>query len=86
MPGTPMIVQMLASSPMLISVLNSVLIGAIVALSILQVGGDTLIAVVGSVIAFVLGIGAFLAYARREITAVRTDFEPRFPTKVPADT
>ncbi len=40
-PGTPMIVQMLASSPMLISVLNSVLAGAIVALAVLQLGGGT---------------------------------------------
>lgn len=73
LPGTPMIVQMLASSPMLISVLNSVLIGAIVALLTLQVGGGTQVAVAGSVIAFLVGVGAFLGYARREITAVRTD-------------
>lgn len=80
LPGTPMIVQMLASSPMLISVLNSVLIGAIVALLVLQLGGGTMVAVIGSVIAFILGMAAFLAYARREISAVRARFEPRFPT------
>ena len=85
MPGTPLIVMMLASSPMLISVLNSVLIGAIVALLVLQLGGGTAIAVVASVIAFILGMGAFLAYARREITAVRTGFKPKFPTKGQAD-
>jgi hypothetical protein len=85
LPGTPMIVQMLASSPMLISVLNSVLIGAIVALLTLQLDGGTPVAVAGGVIGFVVGMAAFLAYARREITAVRTHFEPRFPTKAPVD-
>jgi hypothetical protein len=84
-PGTPMIVQMLASSPMLISVLNSVLIGAIVALLILQVGGGTVIAVVASVIAFIAGMASFLMYAGRQITGVRAEFEPRFPTKAPVD-
>ena len=85
LPGTPLIVQMLASSPMLISVLNSVLIGAIVAILILQLDGGTLAAVVGGVVGFILGMAAFLAYARREITAVRRDFEPRFPTKAAVD-
>jgi hypothetical protein len=84
-PGTPMIVQMLASSPMLISVLNSVLIGAIVALLILQVGGGTVIAVVASVIAFIAGMASFLTYAGRQIAGVRAEFEPRFPTKPSVD-
>ncbi len=85
LPGTPMIVQMLASSPMLISVLNSVLIGAIVALVTLQVGGGTSVAVLASVLAFTVGMAASLAYARREMSAVHAGFEPRFPTKAPTD-
>jgi hypothetical protein len=85
LPGTPMVVQMLASSPMLISVLNSVLIGAVVALLVLQLGGGTTGAVIGSVIAFIVGMAAFLAYARREISAVRARFVPGFPTKAPTD-
>ena len=86
LPGTPMVVQMLASSPMLISVLNSVLIGATVALLVLQVDGGTSVAVAGSVFAFAVGMAAFLAYARREISAVRAAFQPRFPTGDATDT
>lgn len=86
LPGTPMVVQMLASSPMLISVLNSVLIGATVALLVLQVDGGTAVAVAGSVFAFAVGMAAFLAYARREISAVRAAFQPRFPTGDATDT
>lgn len=80
-PGTPMIVQMLASSPMLISVLNSVLAGAIVALAVLQVGGGTLPALGAAVAAFVAAMAAFLAYARRQISGVRKEFVPLFPTR-----
>jgi hypothetical protein len=75
----------LVAQAMLISVLNSVLIGAIVALLILQVGGGTVIAVVASVIAFIAGMASFLAYAGRQIAGVRAELEPRFPTKAPVD-
>lgn len=85
LPGTPMIVQMLASSPMLISVLNSVLAGAIAALAVLQVGGGTLPAIGAAVVAFALAMGAFLAYARRQISGVRREFVPRFPTRPGSD-
>jgi len=85
LPRTSILVQMLASSPMLISVLNSVLIGAIVALLVLQIGGGTVLAVAAGVVAFVAGMASFLAYARREIAGVREGFEPRFPTKTSVD-
>jgi hypothetical protein len=75
----------LVAQAMLISVLNSVLIGAIVALLILQVGGGTVIAVVASVIAFIAGMASFLTYAGRQIAGVRAELEPRFPTKTPVD-
>lgn len=76
-PGTPMIVQMLASTPMLISVLDSVLLGAIVALGVLQAGGGSGLAVVTSIVGFAIGMVALLAYARREIASVRGPFGPR---------
>jgi hypothetical protein len=86
MPGTPMLVQMLASSPMLISVLNSVLAGAIVALGVLQVGGGTVPAIGAAIVAFILAMAAFLEYARRQISGVRKEFVPLFPTRPPTDT
>jgi hypothetical protein len=81
MPGTPMIVQMLASSPMLISVLNSVLMGAIVALVVLQVDGGTLPALGAGVIGFLGSMIGFLAYARRQITGARERFAPTAPAE-----
>jgi hypothetical protein len=86
MPGTPMLIQMLASSPMLISVLNSVLAGAIVALAVLQVGGGTVPAIGAAIVAFILAMAAFLEYARRQISGVRKEFVPLFPTRPPTDT
>ncbi|HJQ87517.1 MAG TPA: hypothetical protein VJ820_08665 [Propionibacteriaceae bacterium] len=86
LPGTPLLVQMLASSPMLISVLNSVLAGAIVALAVLQVGGGTLPALGAGVVAFVASMAAFVWYAGRQISGVRDAFAPRFPTRPAPDT
>jgi hypothetical protein len=78
-PGTPMIVQMLASSPMLISVLNSVLAGAIVALAVLQLEGGTPAALMGGIVTFALALLAHFWYARRQIQGVRDEFVARFP-------
>ncbi len=79
-PGTPLIVQMLASSPMLISVLNSALVGSIAALAVLQLEGGTLAAFGAAVIGFTASLLAFLQYARRQINAARASFTPAFPT------
>ncbi len=83
MPNTPLIVQMLASSPMLISVLNSVLVGAIAALAVLQFEGGTLVALGAAVIGFMASMLAFLQYARRQISAARAGFNPLFPAVAP---
>ena len=84
-PKTPMIVQMLASSVMLVSVIDSVLVGAIAALAVLQLGAGTPLAVAISVVGFLLSMAAFLAYARRQIRGVQDALIPRFPS-APADT
>jgi len=84
-PKTPIIVQMLASSPMLISVLDSVLLGAIVALLMLQLGGATVPAVASGAFAFVVAIGVFQGFAGRQIGTARAGLKPMFPTReVPA--
>jgi hypothetical protein len=66
-PRTPLFVQMIASSPMLITVLDGVVAGAIVALAALQIGAGTATALVGGVLGGLLVIAVFLAYAQREI-------------------
>ena len=79
-PDTPLIVQMLASSVMLVSVIDSVLVGAIAALAVLQLDGSTLLAVFVSIVGFALTMLAFLAYARRQIGGLQQSFETRFPS------
>ncbi len=81
-PNTPILVQMLASSPLLISVLNSVLVGAIVSLITLQMGGGSVLALVGGAVGFVAALAASLAYAGREIGRMRAEHRPMFPTPV----
>ncbi|MDQ3689908.1 MAG: hypothetical protein M3406_07745 [Chloroflexota bacterium] len=81
-PRTPVLAQMLASSPMLISVLNSVLVGAIGALLTLQLGGETPVAVALGAFAFVVAMGGFQAYAGREIRNARGRNRPMFPSRV----
>ena len=79
-PRTSIVAQMLASSPMLISVLDSVLVGAIIALLALQLAVATALAVALGALGFVVAMVAFNAYARREITGARSELTPMFPT------
>jgi hypothetical protein len=71
-PGTPLFVQMIASSPMLITVLDGVVAGAIVALAALQAGAGTGTALIGGVLGGIAVVALFLAYARREIRSTGT--------------
>ncbi len=82
-PRMSILVQMLASSPMLISIVNSVLAGGIVVLLVLQLDGGTALAIGASVAAFVLTIVAFLAYARTDMRSGVDVFTPIFPTTEP---
>jgi hypothetical protein len=84
-PGTPIPVQMLASTPLLVTVLNSILAAVIVSLLVLQVGGTTLLALVLGVLAFAITMGAFAWYAARDIGRVNAAHQPRFPGQEPAD-
>jgi hypothetical protein len=80
-PGVSLPVQMLASSPLLVSVINGVLGGAIAALATLQLGGSTALAVGLSIVAFALVCLAFLLYARSQIASTSAGFQPRFPSR-----
>jgi hypothetical protein len=80
-PGVSLPVQMLASSPLLVSVINGVLGGAIAALATLQLGGSTALAVGLSVVAFAVVCLAFLLYARSQISQTASAFTSLFPSR-----
>jgi hypothetical protein len=77
--GTSLLVQMVASTPLLVTVLNGVLAAAIVALLVLQVGGTTLLALALGAVAYVAIIGWFTWYANREIKGLIAMNPPLFP-------
>lgn len=85
-PATSIVVQMLASSPMLVSVLNSVLAGAIVALLALQLAAVTAVAIGLGALGFAIAMAVFNLYARREIGRARSEMKPLFPTIEPPTT
>ncbi len=84
-PRTPILVQMIASSPMLISVVNAVLAGGIAALLTMQLGGEAGLAIGVGVVAFFGAMAASMAYARRDMTMSRERFQPIFPSANPTD-
>lgn len=80
-PGTPLVVQMLSSSPLLVTVLNAILVAAILAILVLQLGGEPLSAIGIGAIGFLLTFVAFVIYARRDIGRAITEHRPLFPTR-----
>lgn len=78
-PGSPMALQIVASTPLLVSVLNATLVATIVALVVLQFGGTTLVAVAVGMVGFVATLAALAWYARREITGMIAANTPLFP-------
>jgi hypothetical protein len=83
LPGTSMAVQMLASTPMIVSVLNGVLVAAITALLLLQIGADTPVALAAGAVGFFLTLAFFFWYAGREIGRAVAGYTPMFPTPTP---
>lgn len=84
-PNTSLLVQMLASTPMLVTVLNAILFAAIVALLVLQLGGGTAMALVLGGAGFVLAMGGFFWWAGRNIARTVAEYRPMFPAAPPAD-
>jgi hypothetical protein len=78
-PGTSLVVQMVASTPLQISVLNGVLVAAILALAVLQIGGETLVALALGAAGFAATLAAFTWYANRDIRKAITMNPPQFP-------
>jgi len=78
-PGHSMPIRMIASGPMLVSVINAVLLAAIASLAAVQLNVSGIPALVAGVVGFVLGMAAQLWYARRAIAKGVKDYEPMFP-------
>ena len=78
-PRTSMVVQMVASTPLLVTVLNATLVATIVALAVLQVGGSTYIALALGALGFLATAGLFTWYGNREIQGLVVNHEPMFP-------
>ena len=78
-PGTSLPVQMIASTPLLVSVLNGVLVAAIVALAVLQVGGSTPLALALGAVGFAATLAAFTWLASRDIGRAIAMNPPQFP-------
>jgi hypothetical protein len=80
-PGTPTIVHLVASTPFLVVVLNSVLFGAIAALTLVRFAKtDAFSTVIGGVIAAIILLAAQLVAASRRIRAGQRLVRPMFPT------
>lgn len=78
---TPMLVQILASTPLLVSIVSSILFGAIISLLAMQLGLDAPAAVALGGAGFVVSLFAFSLYARRQIAKEMTEHKPLFPSK-----
>jgi hypothetical protein len=78
-PGHSLPIRMIASGPMLVSVINSVLFATVASLAAVQLNISGLTALGAGVMGFVLGMAAQLWYARRAIAKGVRDYEPMFP-------
>lgn len=78
-PGTPLAVQMLASTPLLVTVLDAILVGTILALLVLQLGGSALPAIGLGAIGFAATLGGFTWYASRDFARGIAEHRPMFP-------
>ena len=78
-------IHMVASTPMMIATLNSILLGAIVSLLAIQLGTPDLGALAIGAAAFVLGWALHTWYARRAIARVRRHYKTTLSDTVRAE-
>ena len=77
-PRTPIPVSMLASTPALVSTLNSILVGAVLALLSFQIGAGIGVVILIAAIGFAISLVAWALYGSREIGKRLT---PMFPSR-----
>jgi hypothetical protein len=78
-PGTSLAVQMLASTPLLVTILNAVLAGVILTLAAIQMGAESGIALTAGAVGFILTVAGFTWYASRDIARGIAEHQPQFP-------
>ena len=61
--------------------LDAILVAAILALFVLQLGGSTIPALALGAIGFIAFVGGFTWYARRDIERVVAEYRPMFSTR-----
>lgn len=79
-PHRPFVAHMLAATPMMIATLNSILLGAIVALLAIQLGATNVAALGIAALAFLIGFAIHAWLARRAIDRGPVGWVPLFPT------
>jgi hypothetical protein len=79
-PGRVTPVHILSAAPFLVSVLNSILFAAIVALFAIQLGLGNLASLGLAAVAFAAALGVHFEFGRRSMTNGLGDYQPLFPT------
>jgi hypothetical protein len=85
-PGTPWLLHLIASTPFLVVILNTVVAGAITALVLVRAANAALgTALAGGLVTAVLVLIAEMLLARRNIRIVQASVRPMFPTPPASD-
>ena len=83
-PGTSFVVQMLTATPLLVIALDALIVAAVVAIIVFQVGGGIALALALGAIGFVVTVAAFAWYTARAMRRVFGEHEVMYPTRKPA--
>jgi hypothetical protein len=81
LPRRSIILNLVGASPTLLAVLNSVLVGAIVALAAMQVGADMGISLAVGGAAFLISLGVWGYMTRHMLTDLMERHQPAFPPR-----
>jgi len=85
LPGRPSLAHVLAATPTMISTINAVLTGVIVALVLLEVDALGSVAVVAGGAAFVVALALQVRWARTQIASLRGTIRSVFPSDPASD-
>jgi hypothetical protein len=80
-PGGGSLLHVLAATPSVIGVVNSVLAAAIVALVAVSLGASAIVILVAGVVAFVASMALHAAYGRAQVVRGQAGLRPLFPSQ-----
>lgn len=78
-PSRTFAAEIVSASPFVVSVLNAVLVAAVVALGGVQLGLNQTPALVAGIVGFFAAIALTMVYVMRTITTIQADYNPLFP-------